>query len=272
MSIKLVAIDIDGTLLNSDRKLTDVVAHTIKKASDLGIKIVLTTGRPTLGVLDLVQELGLENDHSYMITYNGAVIQNAGTKEVMLEHALPFDDYLDIELLSRKLNIHLHAQDYDNMYTANKDISPYTINEAFLTGIPLIYQPISEMTPSINIIKAMMIDDESILDQAIAQIPAHYHDTFAMVKSAPYYYEILNKKATKGNAVKELSELLGLKPEHVMSIGDNENDLTMIEFAGTGVAMGNAVQSVKDIANKLTKSNDEHGVAYAIEEWVLKNL
>ncbi|MGX7024711.1 sugar-phosphatase [Vagococcus hydrophili] len=269
MGIKLVTIDIDGTLLNSDRKLTEAVKNTINKATKAGVNIVLATGRPTIGVLPLVKELGLDNEHGFVITYNGAMIQNAGTEDVLIQHPVAFEDYLDFELLARKLGVHFHVQDYKSMYTANKDISPYTIHESSLTGMPVKYREVSEMTPDMTIIKTMMIDHEEILDEAITKIPSELKEQFAMVKSAPFFYEILNKNATKGEAVKELAELLKIEPHEVMAIGDNENDLSMIEFAGTGVAMGNAVPTVKEIANKITKTNDEDGVSYAIEEWVL---
>ena len=268
MSIKLVTIDIDGTLLNSERKVTPKVKAAIQKATKLGVNVVLATGRPTIGVMSLIKELGLDNNHGFMITYNGAMIQNAGTEEVLIQHPLPFEDYLDVELLSRKLGVHLHVQDYTTMYTANRDLSPYTINEATLTGIPVSYRAVSEMTPDIKIIKSMMIDHEDILDAAIKRIPQEYFDKYEMVKSSPYYLEVLNKKATKGEAVKELAELLNIKQEEVMALGDNENDLSMIEYAGIGVAMGNAVESVKKAANEITKTNDEHGVAHAFEQWV----
>lgn len=270
LGIKLVTIDIDGTLLNSKKELTEEVKTAIKKATNQGVNIVLATGRPTIGVLDLVKELELDNEHGFMITYNGAMIQNAGTKEILIEHPLTHEDFLDIELLSRKLGVHFHAQDYNRMYTPNKDLSEYTIHEATLTGIPVSYRAISEMTPDMKIIKSMMIDKEQILDEAISQIPADFSERFAIVKSAPFYLEVLNKQATKGEAVKELANKLNISLDEVMAIGDNDNDLSMIETAGIGVAMGNAVSSVKEIADKITTSNDEHGVAFALEEWVLK--
>lgn len=269
MTIKLVTIDIDGTLLNSDHKLTDQVKSAIKKAADQGVDIVLTTGRPTVGVVDLIKELELENDHNFMITYNGGLIVNAGTKEVLSKHALTHDDYLDIELLSRKLNVHLHAQDFTTLYTANTDISQYTVLESSLTGMPLQYKPVYEMTPDMTIIKAMMIDHEDLIDEAITKLPEDIKKRFSIVKSMPYFLEFLNPKANKGEAVKELATILNIKQEEVMAIGDNENDYTMIEYAGIGVAMGNAVDSIKEIADEITLSNDEHGVAYAIEKWVL---
>lgn len=270
MAIKLVTIDIDGTLLNSERKVTPEVKEAIKKASEQGVNIVLATGRPTIGVMPLIKELGLDNDHGFIITYNGGMIQNAGTQEILIQHPLPFEDYLDVELLARKLGVHFHVQDDKRMYTANRDISEYTIHEAFLTGIPVCYRAVSEMTPDMKIIKSMMVDHEDILDEAIDNVPETFKEKFAMVKSAPFYYEILNKQATKGEATKELAELLKINPEEVMAIGDNENDLSMIEVAAIGVAMGNAVPVVKEAADKITKTNDEHGVAHAINEWVLK--
>lgn len=269
LAIKLVAIDIDGTLLNSERKLTLEVKQAIQNATKAGVNIVLATGRPTIGVLDLIQELNLENDHSFMITYNGALVQNTGTKEILVEHGLNFNDYIEIEYLSRKLGVHLHTQDYDTMYTANREISKYTINEAILTGIPLAYRAVDEMA-NVSILKTMMIDEKNILDEAIKNIPTDHFNRFEMVRSAPYYFEILNKKATKGAAVAEMCAILGISAEEVMTLGDNENDLSMIEFAGLGVAMENALDSVKKAAKKVTKSNDNNGVAYAINEWVLK--
>ncbi len=270
MTIKLITIDIDGTLLNSKKELTFEVKEAIKKAKQQGVHVVLATGRPTVGVMAFVEELGLNQDDNYVITYNGALIQNVGTKEILKKHPLTHDDYLDIELMSRKLGVHLHVQDNDTMYTANTDISKYTIVEATLTTIPLEYKPVYLMTDKIDIIKAMMVEDEEQLDEAIERLPQEFKERFSVVKSAPYYLEILNKEATKGDAVKELAELLNIKQEEIMAIGDNENDLTMIEYAGMGVAMDNAVRLVKDVATHVTKSHDEHGVAHAINTWVLK--
>ncbi|MGY3766371.1 sugar-phosphatase [Vagococcus vulneris] len=269
MSIKLVAIDIDGTLLNSEKKITPEVKAAIKKATDAGVNIVIATGRPTIGIQAIINDLDLKNKHSYSITYNGAVVKNTGTKEIVLKHAMTHDDYIELEYLSRKLGVHFHVQDFNRMYTANRNISPYTINEASITGIPLSYHAPDEMTPEIEIIKTMMIDEPAILDNAIKQIPKEYYSRYTIVKSDKFYLEILNKEASKGGAVFELADKLGIARNEIMAIGDNENDLSMIEAAGIGVAMGNAVPSVKEAADRETKTNDEHGVAFALEEWVL---
>jgi Cof subfamily protein (haloacid dehalogenase superfamily) len=115
----------------------------------------------------------------------------------------------------------------------------------------------------------MMIDKPDLLDSAIQRLPQQARDNYTILKSAPYYLEILDARVNKGQGVKMLAEKLGLAREEVMAIGDQENDLAMIEYAGTGVAMGNAIDSVKKIAQFITKTNMEHGVAHAIEELVL---
>ncbi|MFK5113077.1 HAD-IIB family hydrolase, partial [Klebsiella pneumoniae subsp. pneumoniae] len=126
-----------------------------------------------------------------------------------------------------------------------------------------------KMDPEIQLLKVMMIDEPAILDQAIARIPAEVKEKYTVLKSAPYFLEILDKRVNKGTGVKSLADALGIKPEEIMAIGDQENDIAMIEFAGVGVAMDNAIPAVKEAANFITKSNLEDGVAFAIEKYVL---
>lgn len=126
-----------------------------------------------------------------------------------------------------------------------------------------------KMDPAIQLLKVMMIDEPAVLDQAIARIPAEVKEKYTVLKSAPYFLEILDKSVTKGTGVKSLADALNIKPEEVMAIGDQENDIAMLEYAGMGVAMDNAIPSVKEVANFVTKTNLEDGVAYAIEKFVL---
>lgn len=267
MSIKLVAIDVDGTLLNSANQITPAVKEMLQAKKQAGTKIVICTGRPIIGIQQFIEEIGLSTVEDYSITYNGSLVQNNASGKVISKHTLTYQDFLDIEYLSRKLGVHLHIQDREAMYTCNRDISKYTIEESYLTGIPLNYRAADEISKEMLISKMMMIDDPEILDQAISQIPAEYHQRFNLVKSSPYFLEVLNKEASKGAALKDLTEYLGIKPEETMAIGDNDNDLSMIEWAGTGIAMGNATDKIKQAATHISKTNDEDGVAYALETW-----
>ncbi|MEI5995598.1 sugar-phosphatase [Candidatus Enterococcus mansonii] len=268
MSIKLVAIDIDGTLLDSNRKITPKVKETLKKANEKGIYIVLCTGRPLPGVKEQLTELELYGDNDFVITYNGSLVQATKTNEIISRYTLSHDDFLEIEYMARKVGAHLHTIDDKAIYTANRDIGKYTVHEAHLVDMPLKYRAVDEMTPDMSIIKMMMIDEPEILDQAISQLPEEFSSKYTTVKSTDFYYEILNKEANKGNALAKLADHLGISQAETMAIGDNENDLSMIEYAGVGVAMGNATESVKRAADIHTTSNDEDGVAEVLLKYM----
>ncbi|AIX49810.1 MULTISPECIES: sugar-phosphatase [Pantoea] len=269
MAIKLIAIDMDGTLLNPQHEITPAVKTAIGRARDKGVSIVLATGRPFVGVERYLMELDLRQPGQYCISNNGALAHKADSGDVVAEKTLSFDDYLYLEQLARELGVHFQAFDKSSLYTPNKDISEYTIHEASLTGIPVRYRAVEEMDPATRFPKIMMIDKPALLDKAIARLPARMQESYTVLKSAPYFLEILNPLVNKGYGVKMLAEKLGLQQSEVMAIGDQENDLAMIEYAGTGVAMGNAIDSVKKIAQFVTKTNMEDGVAHAIEELVL---
>ena len=267
--IKLIAIDIDGTLLDPERKITPEVKQAIAEAKAAGVKVVITTGRPLMGVHDILEELELTDYSDYVITYNGALVQKASDGSTVAQTALGYDDYRYLEQLARDVGSHFHALDRNTLYTANRDVSYYTVHESYVATIPLVFCEAENMDPNIQLLKVMMIDEPAILDQAIARIPAEVKEKYTVLKSAPYFLEILDKRVTKGTGVKSLADTLGIKPEEVMAIGDQENDIAMIEYAGVGVAMDNAIPAVKEAANFITKSNLEDGVAYAIEKYVL---
>jgi Cof subfamily protein (haloacid dehalogenase superfamily) len=117
----------------------------------------------------------------------------------------------------------------------------------------------------------MMIDEPALLDEIIPLIPESFMEKYTVVKSTPFFLEILNKEVHKGAALERLATHLGLDRSEVMALGDNENDVTMIEYAGLGIAMANATENVKNAADIITASNDEHGVAEAIKQYILNN-
>ncbi len=269
MAIELIAIDMDGTLLNPQHEVTPAVKQALIAARKKGVQIVLATGRPYMGVERYLQELDLQQEGCYCITNNGALVHNAQDGSVIAEIALTIDDYHYFEKLARQLGVHFHALTKTDLYTANRDISEYSVHESYMTGIPLKYRPADEMEPSLTFPKVMMIDRPELLDQAISQLPAEARERYTVMKSSPYFLEILDKRVNKGEGVKTLATKLGIPRENVMTLGDQENDIAMLEYAGLGVAMGNALESVKAVSQFVTKTNMEDGVAFAIEKFVL---
>ena len=120
-----------------------------------------------------------------------------------------------------------------------------------------------------SFIKIMMIDEPEILQKAVDNLPQEVYEKYTVVRSAPFFLEFLNKEVNKGVGVEMLAKHLGVKREEVITMGDAGNDLHMIEYAGMGIAMGNAFDEVKEAANYITDSNNEDGVAKAIEKFVL---
>ncbi|WP_018664814.1 sugar-phosphatase [Heyndrickxia acidiproducens] len=266
---KLIAIDMDGTLLNDRHEVTAEVRNALHQAKAQGVKIVLCTGRPINGVRRFLADLELNGEDDYVIAFNGALVQNTHTGKIVSELSIGYEDLVRIYALSLELRTPMQFFDAENLYTSNRDISPYTVHESYLMQMTLHYRTIEEVPRDIVVPKVMYIDDPDKLSQAIQAIPESFKEKYTMVRSQPFYWEILHKEASKGNALKQLAGYLNIRQEEVMSIGDNENDLTMIEFAGCGVAMANAIPKVKQAANFETLSNNEHGVAHAIRKLVL---
>lgn len=268
MSIKLVAVDIDGTLLNNKKEITPEVFAAVQETKKQGVKVVIATGRPIVGVEGLLEKLKLKDQGDYVITFNGGLVQDTANGETIVSEELSYDDYLDLEFLSRKLGVHMHAITKEGIYTANRNIGKYTVHESSLVNMPIFYRTPEEMADK-AIIKMMFIDDPEILDAAIAKIPEQYHERFNLVKSTPFYLELLPKTVSKGNALLHLAEKMGLDKEQTMAIGDEENDRAMLEVVGNPVVMENGNPELKKIAKYITKSNEESGVAHALREWVL---
>nr|SFZ87306.1 Promiscuous sugar phosphatase YidA, haloacid dehalogenase-like phosphatase family [Loigolactobacillus rennini] len=270
--IKIIAIDIDKTLLTSANQLAPATIATIKAAQQQGVKVVLCTGRPMAGVAGFLKQLGLADlQAEYVITFNGAsVATTAG--QLISETGLNYDDYIDLEALSRRLGVYFQIENNQRLYTANRDLSKYTIYEANLVSLQIAYRTPEEMR-QVTMPKAMLVDEPERLTAALAQkeIFQPLQQRFNFMHSAPFFLEVTKKGVNKGAALAILAKHLGLTAENVMAIGDQGNDLSMIKYAGTGVAMGNAITAIKEAAQYVTADNDHDGVAKAIEKSVLVN-
>lgn len=271
MTIKLIALDMDGTVLDPQHNITPAVQSAIVEAAARGVKVVLTSGRPYIGMKKYIEQLGLNKAGQYCISYNGALVQSAQDGNTLLETSLGLADYQLFEQLARQLKVHFQGLTRHHLYTSNQDISAHTVHEVEMTGIPLRYRAIDDIPSDLHFMKLMMVDDPINLDRAIAAIPAELYHRYTLVKSSDHYLEILDKKANKGAAVQQLAAKLSIKADQVMAVGDHENDISMIIWAGYGVAMGNAIEKLRQQAEYQTSGNDQDGVAVAIKRFVLDN-
>ncbi|WP_297421546.1 sugar-phosphatase [Clostridium sp.] len=265
---KLIALDMDGTLLTTDKKVSARNKKAIKAAEEKGVKIVLASGRPLAGLTKFLEELDLLKDEDYVLSFNGGLVQNTKTKKIVSKVSLKGSDLKIIYNISKELNINIHAFSASEGLIAPKT-SQYTEYEATLNGIDFTIKDFNEIDDDEDIIKVMMIDPQEILDPAIEKLPSELYEKYSVFKSAPFFLEFTNKEVDKGLGLKKLGEYLGIKREEIIACGDAGNDLSMVKYAGLGVAMDNATPEVKEEANFITTSNDENGVANVIEKFIL---
>jgi len=268
MSIKLIAIDLDGTLLNSHHQVSDRIKKTITNATNQGVHIVLASGRPYTGIRQYLAELGLNRREHFCISNNGSLIHQADTGEHLNEFLLDFNSYQELEQLSRQIDVSIHALGDNKMFTSNQHIGQYTVHDAYVTQTPLFYCPADEMKPSLSFTKVMFSAQPEQLTVAESKIPSHFYQKYTLVRSTPFFLECLNLGANKGIAMQVIADKLNIHYDEMMCIGDQNNDLPMFDYAKYKIAMANAADSIKDKATFVTTSNDEDGVAVAIEKFI----
>ena len=265
---KLIALDMDGTVLNDKKEITKRTKDAIAKAKELGVKVVLSSGRPIDGLYQFLEKLDLVEDDEYILSYNGCLVQENKSKKIIHEVVLDKEDLNYIYDLSVKLGVNMQAFSTKRGLITPK-ISKYTEYEAMLNNIDITVTDFSDMENDEYSAKIMMLDEPEILDEAISKLPKEAYEKYNIVKSTPFFLEIINKNGHKGETLKALGEYLGIKREEMIAIGDAANDISMIEYAGLGVAMANASEDVKKVADLITVSNEEDGVAKVIEEYIL---
>ena len=267
---KLIAIDMDGTLLNSEKQLSERNGQAIKEAVEKGAMVVISTGRGFSGIEKYLKELGLEREGQYALTMNGGAAYDCYTKKAITNIGIKGSDLHKIFKVNEELGLKIQAYTLDKCVALEEN--EYTEFERVHVGTKIeIVDFCKDIKSDDDIMKVLLMEEPEILDEKIKLIPKEIIEEYNCVKSLPMCFEILNKSCNKGIGLKELIEKLGITPDEVIAIGDECNDYEMIEFAGLGVAMGNANLKIKEIANYITDTNDNDGVAKVIEKFILNN-
>lgn len=267
--IKLIAIDLDGTLLNSQKKITDNSLEVLQKAKKKGVKVVICTGRPLASISSFIERLGLNEVGDYSITFNGGLIQKNDTGEVLREYTLSLKDVQkvaqELERVQLPADVVSNQKVFHLMPQPSKHASFYSELNPLMSYSKRMLTDLKE-EETFN--KMVVAAEATYLDEQILKLSEEVKQEFTFVKSRDCLLEVLNKEVSKGQAVANLAHYLGIKQAETMAIGDEANDLSMIEYAGVGVAMENAVEVVKAQADFITTSNDEEGVANVVKKYV----
>lgn len=268
MSIRFIAFDLDGTLLNSDKKISPRNIEALKRAEAKGVKITLCTGRASAAVKDYVEELGMKGP---VITFQGSKIVDTATGEVIFEKGLTPEEILPIITLCEEEGIHLNLYTDDVIYIEKEnEESTYYKRFAPNTEMREVGKLSAFMTKPTT--KLLMLAPRKKLEEIRPRVAALLGPGMDMFYSSEVFLEVVNKEGNKGNAVKYIAEeYYGFSQNEVMTFGDHLNDLSMIQYAGLGVAMANGEERLKQEADYVTLSNNDDGVAFALEKFVLNN-
>ena len=264
MKYKLVAMDMDGTLLNSKLSITIDTLFAIKKAMGQGVKFTISTGRPLLGIKKYVEILGID---SPVITYNGAMVVDPITEKILFKKDLIPSDARKILELGKKHDVLMCIWSNGNLYANRLDGN--LENYRNLSGAVPVALDDFEQVVNDGISKILWINEEDKINQYIKEIDPSMFENVTYVTSQPIFLEFFNRDVNKGVALNFIAETLGVLQEEVVAVGDGLNDYEMISYAGLGVAMGNAHPKIKKIAKYITATNDEDGIADVIYELIL---
>lgn len=261
---KLIAIDVDDTLINDDKVVTQATQKALEQAIAQGVKVTLATGRMYASAQAIAKQTGLNVP---LITYQGSLVKNLLDGHVLYERAVPADAARKIHEYCAAHGLHLQLYIDDQLYV--KEDNDKTKSYAGLSKIPYIVEPDFDKLIDKPSTKMLIIDEPDFLDNLADILRDLVGEQVHITKSKPHFLEMTHKEATKGHALQHLADHFGCDISEVIAIGDSWNDREMLEVAGLGVAMGNAVPSLKEIANYVTFSNNEDGVAHVIEKFVL---
>lgn len=264
----IIVLDLDGTLTNRDKVMTPRTRDALMEAQKRGKKVVLASGRPTQGVMPLAKELELSRFGGYILSYNGGLIISCETGETVFSRQLPVESNGRIIGLAMEHRVDILTYEGDYLVVNNREC-PYAKIESRINHMPM--REVEDMASYVDFVvpKFLMLDDGDYLALVEPRVKAALGKNFSVYRSEPHFLEILPKGIDKAQSLERLLETLGMSREEMIACGDGYNDLSMIRFAGLGVAMENAVLPVRKAADYITDSNNEDGVAKVVEKFLL---
>lgn len=268
MDYKLLVLDLDGTLTNSEKKITDPTRKALIEIQKKGIKVVLASGRPTCGIEPLAKELNLSEYGSYILSFNGGKITDCRSGEVIYNRTISPSAIPDIFQIASNYDVDILGYESDCVLSG-LHLNEYTQLESRICHIPIKQiDDFCSYTQQQDNTKFLITGEHEDLLKIKEDLTAVFGSQLNIYCSEPFYLEIMPQNIDKAYSLQKLLDHMNLTREEMICCGDGFNDLTMIEFAGLGVAMANAQPVVLEKADFITKSNDEDGVLYVIEKFL----
>ncbi len=264
MKYKMVAVDMDGTLLDSQKKIAPATVSAIKRVIAKGVLFVIATGRSVRGVAKYQKILELPGP---IITYNGALIMRGDTGEVLFERGLKPEDARRIFALGRQYDTTMCIWAGNRLYGNRLDERIAKYQE--LAGMEAILLTDIEEALAAGVTKILWYDEPPQIARFERELSEDMFDEVTFCTSQPTFLELFNSQVSKGAAIAQIGRLYGIDREEMIAVGDGLNDQSMLEYAGLGVAMANAHPQLKACAQYIADTNDNEGVRQLLEKFIL---
>ncbi|MDR2815473.1 MAG: Cof-type HAD-IIB family hydrolase [Proteiniphilum sp.] len=272
MKYKLLVLDVDGTLENSKKELSVQTLTTLRKIQHAGIRIVLASGRSPYGLRHLVEKLEMKKWGGYILPYNGAQIIDAESDAVLFEKRIDPEMFPYLERKAKKSGFGIFTYRHNQLITTQPE-NRHIRDEAALNGMEIVAVENFSAAVDFSPHKCVLVsDDETALVALKEQWRKRLAGVLDVYRSESFFLEVAPVFIDKGNTLGVLIEKLGISTEEVMAIGDGRRDFSMLQLAGLGIAMGNAQDSIKACADYITESNDNDGVAIAVQKFIIAEV
>lgn len=268
MKYKVLVLDIDGTLTNTKKEITYRTKSAITRIMEQGVTVVLASGRPISGIEPIARELELDKYNGYILAFNGARIIECSNKKIIHDQTLSRDMILKLYDLSKLYNVSILSYDKDSIVTEMPN-DEYVNIEARINKMPIKEVENFKEYVDYPVNKCLMVGEGEYLAKVEEEVREKVKGEISVYRSEPYFLECVPLNIDKAASLEKLLEYIHCTKDEMIACGDGYNDISMIKYAGLGVAMENAREEVKEVADILTLSNDEDGVAHIIDKFFL---
>lgn len=268
MNQKVLVLDIDGTLTNSEKEITEATRKGIIHIQERGHIVILASGRPTPGMKRYAEELELERFGGYLLSFNGGKIINWKTKEIVFQKTLPKHVIPELYAFAQQHNCGIISYIEEGIISGGR-MDEYIQLESRINQLPVKEVSDFPSYQKYDLNKCLMTaapEKAEIYEKLLAD---RFSEELSIYRSEPFFIEVMPKDIDKATSLDRMLSSVGLTRENAICCGDGFNDMTMIQYAGVGVAMENAQPVVKEAADYVTKSNDEDGIAHVIDKFIL---
>ncbi|MBC2213955.1 HAD family phosphatase [Listeria welshimeri] len=277
MTTQAIILDIDGTLLNDDKKISPETKKALITAQQNGVKLILASGRPTTGMHLYAEQLEMKKYHGLLVSYNGAKVVDCQTKEELFNQTLTIAEGKAVLEHMKQFEVKVMIDKDDYMYVNNvyDCYIPYKGEEINIIqyesrggNFKLCEKEDLAAFLDYRINKILTAGDPDYMQKNYQAMMAPLKNTLNCVFTADFYFEFTAKNIDKAKALDTVLTPMGIHAENIIAFGDGHNDITMVKYAGTGIAMDNAVPELKAVANSITLSNNKDGIAHVLNNFI----